>query len=49
MIVKANRIILKLQKIKGEYSYENWNNLTAKKPRDLTAEATKKKDPMVST
>ena len=48
MIVKANRIILKLQKIKGEYSYENWNNLTAKKPRDLTAEATKKKDPMVS-
>lgn len=44
MIVKANKIVLKLQKVKGEYSFENWNNLTAKKPR--THEDPKKKDPM---
>jgi calcyclin binding protein len=44
MTVKANRVILKLQKVKGEYSYEHWNNLTAKKPREATAD--KKKDPM---
>ena len=45
MIVKANRVILKLQKVKGEYSYEHWTNLTAKKPRDATSDS-KKKDPM---
>lgn len=44
MIVKSNRVILKLQKVKGEYSYDHWNNLTAKKPRSSQDEA-KKKDP----
>lgn len=44
-IVKKNKVILKLQKVKGEYSYEHWTNLTAKKPRERTAE---KKDPSAS-
>ena len=47
MVVKANRVILKLQKVKGDYgSYETWNQLTAKKKRDHTTEDAKKKDPM---
>lgn len=29
-IVKKNRVTVKLKKVKGEYSYENWTNLTAK-------------------
>jgi calcyclin binding protein len=44
MIVKANKIVLKLAKVKGEYSYDHWNNLTAKKPRG--ADSGTKKDPM---
>ena len=47
MVVKANRVILKLQKVKGDYgSYETWNQLTAKKKRDASTEDAKKKDPM---
>jgi len=45
MVVKANRVILKLQKVKGEYNYDSWNNLTAKKPRDAATDAKKKSDP----
>lgn len=41
--VKKNKIVLKLQKVKGEYSYDHWAQLTAKKKRDETVEA--KKDP----
>lgn len=48
MVVKANRVILKLQKVKGEFNYENWNNLTAKKPRDAALDAKKKTDPTAS-
>lgn len=43
-IVKANKIVLKLQKAKGEYSYEQWSSLTAKKKK--TDEPAAKKDPM---
>ena len=43
-LVKKNKIVVKLQKVKGEYSYENWASLTAKKKRE-EVEATKK-DPM---
>jgi calcyclin binding protein len=46
MVVKANKILLKLKKVKGEHSYEHWNNLTAKKKRDPAEEASKKKEPM---
>ena len=42
-LVKKNKIVLKLQKVKGEYSYEHWTALTAKKKRE---EADKKADPM---
>lgn len=44
-IIKANKIVLKLQKVKGEYSYEQWSSLTAKK-KSTTAEPAAKKDPM---
>ena len=30
-IVKANKIILKLQKVKGQYSHEQWSQLVCKK------------------
>jgi hypothetical protein len=41
--VKKNKIVLKLQKVKGEYSYDQWSSLTAKKSRK---EEEKKADPM---
>lgn len=44
-VVKKNKVVLKLQKVKGEYSFDHWTNLTAKKKRDEAAEE-KKKDPM---
>ncbi len=44
--MKKNKVVIKLQKVKGEYSYEHWANLTAKKPRDKSADA--KKDPSAS-
>mmetsp|Transcript_26737 Transcript_26737/g.61529 ORF Transcript_26737/g.61529 Transcript_26737/m.61529 type:complete len:261 (-) Transcript_26737:520-1302(-) len=31
IIVKAEKIIIKLAKVKGEYSYDSWTQLTAKK------------------
>jgi calcyclin binding protein len=40
-VVKPNKIILKLGKIKGEYSYDSWTQLTAKKKKDKS----KKDDP----
>ena len=43
-IVKANKIVLKLQKVKGEYSYEQWSSLIGKKKK--TDEPAAKKDPM---
>lgn len=46
IIVKKDKVVIKLQKVKGEYSYENWNQLTAKKLRDPVKDAEKKKDPM---
>ena len=32
--MKKDKIVLKLQKVKGEYSYEHWSSLTAKKKRE---------------
>eukprot|EP01035_Chromulina_nebulosa_P020780 gene20780-26940_t len=46
VVVKSNKLLLKLHKVKGEYSYDNWTALTAKKGRDESKEAEKKKDPM---
>jgi calcyclin binding protein len=48
MIVKSNKIVLKLAKVKGQYSYDTWQQLTAKKPRDEQEEKSKSKDPSSS-
>jgi len=43
-IIKADKIVVKLAKIKGEYgSYDHWAGLTAKKKK-----TTKKEDPSAS-
>ena len=34
VIVKANKIILKLGKVKGEFSYDHWTELTSKKSKE---------------
>ena len=39
--IKPHKIIIKLGKIKGEYSYDSWTQLTAKKKKDKS----KKEDP----
>lgn len=43
-IVKNNKIVLKLRKVKGEYSYEHWTSLTSKTKK--TDKDGAKKDPM---
>ena len=44
-IIKNNKIVLKLQKVKGEYSYDTWSSLISKKKKSEKEEE-KKKDPM---
>lgn len=46
MTVKKDKVVIKLQKIKGDYSFETWTKLTAKKRRGEGDEKDKKKDPM---
>ncbi len=43
-VVKANKIIIKLGKVKGEYSYDHWTELTAKKKKSTDSKG-KKDDP----
>ena len=43
-IVKNNKIVVKLQKVKGQFSYDQWTSLTAKNKKPQDADA--KKDPM---
>lgn len=43
-IVKKDRITIKLKKVKGDYSYETWTNLTAKKGK--ADKKSKSADPM---
>ena len=33
-IVKANKVVIKLAKVKGEYSYDNWTTLASKKTKE---------------
>lgn len=47
IIVKADKIVIKLAKVKGEYSYDSWTNLTDKKGKKKKAEE-KRKDPSAS-
>jgi calcyclin binding protein len=42
-IVKKNKVVVKLQKVKGSYSYESWTNLTSKKTAEKRNQA--QKDP----
>jgi calcyclin binding protein len=44
-VVKKNKVVIKLQKVKGEFSYDSWTALTAKKKRE-ESESASKKDPM---
>lgn len=41
IIVKKNKVVVKLQKIKGQYSYEHWANLTSKKTIEKRNQANK--------
>lgn len=43
-VVKKNRVTIKLKKVKGEYSYDHWNDLK-KKGGKLAKEKEKNKDP----
>lgn len=40
VVVKKDKVILRLKKLKGEFSYEQWTDLVAKRPK-----ANKSKDP----
>lgn len=47
-IIKSNKIIIKLGKIKGEYSYDHWTDLSAKKKKSSSTGSGgkgKKEDP----
>lgn len=44
--VKANKVLIKLKKMKGEFSYENWQHLQAKKKREAGDSSKSKADPM---
>lgn len=46
-IVKADKIVIKLAKVKGEYGYDSWQNLTEKKGKKKKASADTK-DPNAS-
>lgn len=45
-IVKQNKVVVKIGKVKGEFSYDNWTTLTAKKDKKSKAES--KSDPSAS-
>lgn len=46
VVVKSNKIVLKLQKTKGEFSFDHWTSLTTKKKKAEDTAAAAKKDPM---
>ena len=43
--VKADKIVLKLRKVKGEYSYDNWTDLAPKKIKSAEEKAREKDNP----
>ena len=43
-IVKKDRVVIKLKKVKGDYSYDSWTTLVSKK--DKVKKAASKADPM---
>ena len=46
VIVKQNKVIIKIGKVKGEYSYDHWTDLTSKK--GSKEKAKEKEDPQAS-
>ena len=42
-VVKPNKVVVKLGKVKGEFSYDNWTELTSKKSKEAAKRA--KSDP----
>jgi len=48
-IVKSNKVLIKLRKVKGEYgSYDSWSNLTAKAGSVGKSKSSKSEDPSAS-
>merc|ERR1712196_665790 len=43
-IVKKNKVLIKMEKKKGDYSYEQWQNLVSKKSKE--EQRKRKEDPM---
>ncbi|KAL7469708.1 hypothetical protein ACHAXS_009956 [Conticribra weissflogii] len=43
-VVKPNKILIKLGKVKGEYSYDHWTQLTAKKAKRKDGAGNREKD-----
>lgn len=43
-VVKPNKIIIKLGKVKGEYGFDSWTDLSAKKKKNRDASGKSKKD-----
>jgi calcyclin binding protein len=41
ILIKKNKVVVKLQKVKGQYSYENWPQLTSKKSAEKRNQANK--------
>lgn len=46
--VKKNHVIITLQKVKGQYGYDSWTDLCAKRPRKPSTAATKDANPQDS-
>lgn len=46
MIIKANKVIIKLGKVKNDYGYESWTDLTSKKSKETKKQM--EKDPSAS-
>lgn len=46
MLIKANKIIIKLGKVKNDYGYESWMDLTSKKSKETKKQM--EKDPQAS-
>lgn len=48
IVVKANKVVVTLAKVKGEYGYDSWTDLVSKRPKRSSAPSAqgKKDDPM---
>jgi len=44
-LVKANKVVIKMKKVKGEYSYDNWQSLVPKRKKTSEQKAAEKDNP----